>query len=519
MKSWLFLVGLLCLTTTALAQSLPEAAPNQAKTRLVERFVVQGNTLLPEEEVASLLRLYQGKRLTLAQMKEAAADLTSLYQRKGYYLVRAIIPQQSFDTSEVEMLVVEGKIGEIRVEGAEYYDADFIRRRFEVAVPDGNFKSEAFTRSLMLLNELPDLQVKAVLAPGKVPGTADVVLQVQDQLPVHAGLDYNNYGTVQTGQHRMGLDFDAGNLVTQGDQFALRGVLGFPSRNNTFFQAQYTTPLDLDGTTLTASYANGAFAVSQGLGAILDVRGGADIFTLAFAHPLSRELDFSSNLGLAVSHKTVRNDFFGGALPFSRDQYTMARLSYMGDWRGPTGRTLLQASWAQGLGGTGANDPLASRAGVSGTFSRFNLDAARIQRLDDNLYGVLRGSAQWSTTSLYIGEQFALGGPDTVRGYPQAELLGDNAYLVGAELRWSPFEDAPDAFQVVTFVDHGGVSLRRRLPGDLLGGSSLTGAGLGFRWALWENANLRVDLGFPLTSRPDRSAGQPAIYTGLQTRF
>lgn len=515
-----FVLGFLfAITPVVAAQGLPEKTESQAETRLVERFVVQGNTLLPDDQITALLKLYEGKRLTLAQMKEAAADLTSLYQRKGYYLVRAIIPQQSFKTPDIEMLVVEGKIGNISVEGAEHYDADFIRRRFEVAVPDGNFRSEEFTRSLMLLNELPDLNVKAVLAPGKTPGTADVVLQVNDELPVHAGLDYNNYGTAPTGQNRLGLDFDAGNLVAQGDQFSLRGVIGFPSRNNTFFQAQYSTPVNLDGTTLSASYANGAFSVSQGLGAILDVRGGADIFTVSMAHPLARELEFSSNLGLAVSHKTVRNDFFGGALPFSRDQYTMARLSYMADWRGPSGRTLMQASWAQGLGGTGGNDPLASRAGVSGTFSRFNLDAARIQRLDHNLYAVLRGSAQYATTPLYIGEQFALGGPDTVRGYPQAELLGDNAYLVGAELRWSPIEDSPDAFQVVSFIDHGGVSLRRRLPGDLLGGSSLTGAGFGFRWALWDNANLRVDVGFPLTGRPNLRVGQPALYTGLQTRF
>jgi len=497
-----------------------ENQPQQsAETRRVERFSVEGNSLLTAEEIQQLLKHYEGRDLTLEQMKEAAADLTSIYQRKGFYLVRAIIPPQDFDARVIRIQVVEGKVGEIRVEGAEYYDPEFIRRRFEVAVEDRNFRADDFTRSIALLNELPDLEVKAVLSPGKETGTADVVLQVKDQLPLHAGLDYNNYGTPQTGVNRLGLDVDAGNLAFQGDQLSLRGVIGFPSRNNTFFQAQYQTPINMDGTTMGFSYANGAFTVSQGLGAILDVRGNADIFTLSMAHPLDRDLDFNSNLGLSLAHKNIRNNFFGGLLPFSHDQYTMGRLTYSADWRGPDGRTIVQASWAQGLGGTPGSDPLVSRVGASGGFSRFNLDAARIQRLDHGLYAVLRGSAQYATTPLYVGEQYAMGGPDTVRGYQQAELLGDNAYLLGAELRWSPLEDAPDKFQVVAFIDHGGVSLRQPQPGDLVAGSTLTGAGFGFRWGLAERTNLRFDVGFPLRSRPDRKAGDPAVYAGLQTRF
>jgi hemolysin activation/secretion protein len=118
-----------------------------------------------------------------------------------------------------------------------------------------------------------------------------------------------------------------------------------------------------------------------------------------------------------------------------------------------------------------------------------------------------------------VGEQFALGGPDTVRGYNQAELLGDNAYLVGAELRWSPFLDDPDVFQVVTFIDHGGVGLRQLQPGDFPAGNHLTGCGFGIRWALAPKTNLRFDVGFPLTARPGRNVGDPAIYAGLQTKF
>lgn len=489
------------------------------RVKKVDHFLVEGNTLLTEAEIRALLVLYEGKTLSLNQMKEVAADLTSLYQRKGYYLVRAIIPVQSFATSDVTIKVVQGKIGKVKVEGAQHYDPNFIRRRFETAVSDGNFRASEFSRTMILMNELPDLEVKAIFAPGEAPGTTDVTLKTKDTLPLHFGVDYNNYGTAATGQNRVGLDLEVGNIGFQGDEFSARGVLGFPSENNKFYQLGYSTPIDLQGTTASFSYANGAFAVSEGLGQILDIRGNANIFTLAFAHPLERDLDFSSNLGLAISHKNITNNFFGGASPFSHDEYTMTKLTYSADWRGPSGRTILQAAWSQGFGGTPDTDPLVSRKGANGHFSRFNVDIARIQRIQEGLYGVLRGSVQYATTPLYVGEQFAVGGPDTVRGYPQAGLLGDNAYLVGAELRWSPFPSNLDGFQVNFFIDHGGVGLNRPQAGDLAGGNSLTGAGLGFRWQIWEHTNLRVDLGFPIAPRNDITGKNPAVYLGLQTRY
>ena len=497
----------------------PSAPTSSEKTTRVTHFVVTGNTLLPEDDLRKLCEIYEGQELTLSQIKDVARNLTALYQRSGYFLARAYVPAQNIQNQQVELRVVEGSIGKVTVEGAQNYDPEYIRERFLQHLEGETFRSDRFQRNMLLLNELPDLQVKAVMSPSAEVGKADITLRVEDQLPVHAGLDYNNYGTVETGENRVGLTFEAANLLQQADQLTLRGVLGFPARENSFYQLNYQTPLNLDGTALTFGYANGAFAVSQGLGAILDVRGDADIYTVALSHALERELPFSSNLGLAVSHKYIRNNFFGGRVPFSQDEYTSARFTYQGDWRSIAGRTLLQAAYTQGLGGTPASDPLVSRVGASGGFAKFNLDLARIQNLDSGLYGLVRFSGQYATQPLYVAEQYAMGGPDTVRGYAQAELLGDNAYLVSAELRWSPIADDLDAFQVSAFLDHGGVSLRRPQPGDLPNGSSLTGAGFGFRFGLENHATLRLDLGFPLSPTPSRSGRSPAVYAGLQTRF
>lgn len=491
----------------------------QERTLRVDHFELQGNTLIPAAELEALLAPYEHRELTLAQMKDLAREVTAYYQKQGYLLVKAIIPKQSFEGNQVQIRVVEGKLGQVKVEGAENYDPDWIKQRFLASYQNGALKKDDFIQSLILLNEFSDLKVKATMKPGAEVGTVDTVLHVEDACPLHGGVDYNNYGTRETGVNRVGLNVDAGNLLGQGDTLALRGVIGFPSRGTSFFQVHYSTPVDDEGTQLSGTYQNGAFSVSQGLGAILDIRGNANLYTMAVSRALDRSFDHSSNVALAVSHKDISNDFFGGNLPFSHDQYTTARLTYQEDWREIEGRTILQASWTQGLGGTGSLDPLVSRAGASGGFGKLNFELARVQNFGPGVYGILRGSTQFATQPLYLAEQFALGGPDTVRGFSQAELLGDNGYLVSGELRWSPIEDEPDRFQMAFFVDHGGVSLKRRSFGDLPRGSHLTGAGLGFRLGLGGTSTARLDVGFPISPSSDRQGRSPAVYAGIQTRF
>lgn len=497
--------------TEILAES---SKPNTA-TRRVDKFKVDGNTILPEEELRKIVAPFEGKDLSLAEMKAVAKSITTRYQLDGYYLVKAIVPVQDFNTGTVRLLVTEGKLGDLKIEGNNAYSSEYLKEYFQGAFENGNFKGDKFTRMAMLLNEQPDMNAKATFMPGKKPGTTDILLKVKEEHQFHTALDYNNYGTSATGENRMGLNLEYSSAMFEGDLLQVRGVLGFPTKENTFAQVSYAAPLDMDGTGVFLSYANGAFAVSQGLGAILDVRGNADIFTMGFNRALERQLDFSSNLGLSMSYKDVNNDLFGGRIPFSRDRYATARLTYQCQWRAPEGMTFLNSSVSTGL----FNDvsPLNSRLGSSpGT--RFNLDLARVQHITPQMNFVLRGSGQVATNPLYIAEQYAIGGPDTVRGYQQAQLLGDNAYLVSAELRYSPIEDAADIFQLAFFLDHGGVSLKRPQPGDLPFGNNITGAGMGFRWAFTPGSNLRLDVGFPLTPI-DGTSGSPMIYTGIQTRF
>lgn len=499
------------------AQSAESPAPVAgAKTLKVESFSVQGNTLLTEEEIKSAVGGFEGRELTLAEMKEAAARLTDRYRAKGYLLVRAIVPKQTFGSGPVTIQVLEGKVGEVTVEGGKHYSDEFIKRHVEAATVDGTFQLDRFQRQILLLNEYSDLQAQAILKPGADKGTADIVVKVEDDSPIHFGLDYNNWGIPETGEHRFGATFDAGNIITDGDAFRLRGVLQTPTdETSTYFQVRYDAPINVNGTRLGVEYQRGDFSSGDGLAQILDVRGDADIISGFASHALIRTLNHSSDLGLTLSHKSINNNIFGN-VPLAQEDYLAARLEYRGDWRSVSGRSLLAGSVTKGFGGDGGI--LVSNPRANDDFTKLNFDAMRIQNLGPGFYGVLRGSGQVGFDSLYSIEQFALGGISSVRGYTQAELLGDSGYAVSAELRWSPIKENPEIFQVVTFIDHGGVDLIDQFPGELPE-DSLTGAGFGFRSSLNENTHLTLDVGFPISPSETRRGDSAVIYGGIQTRF
>ena len=517
------LTGALIFLALALAAPAQEPASPLAdppedrdlKTRLpVQEVQVTGNSLVSDEDLAAVLQKYQGRQLSIAELKDLEKDIEQVYRQRGYFLVNAIVPTQESVAGVLQVQVLEGRINQIVVEGNKRYPNDFLKARFQNAVPSEGATTKDFQRGLFLLNELPDVKVTAVLSAGLEEGTTDVVLRTEEDKNFHVTLGYNNFGARLTGEHRFGLGTEFSSVFTPGDYAVARTLLSTPSDNTIFFQGGYSLPINASGTRLGVQYANGSYTAGQEV-EILDIRGNANIYSLSLSQPLARTLQHSSDVDFRLNYNDLENRILGQRL--SRDEYLSAHLGYRGEWRDSQGRYLGKASLTKGLGGTPSGDPLASRQGAGGDFTRYNLDLARIQEFHPQFLGILRSSMQFTADPLFTAEQFALGGPDTVRGFNQAETLGDQAYNATLELRWSPIADRTDLFQTVMFLDHGGIVRKNPLPGEA-GSEKLTGAGFGFR-VNYEQTRVRLDIGFPISPSQNNRGTSPAVYGQVQTRF
>jgi hemolysin activation/secretion protein len=484
------------------------APPRAERPRgaFIRNIRVEGVSVIPQAEIDALAAPYEQREDTLQDLQALAKGIERRYHNKGYFLARVLVPEQRVEDGEVRLLVLEGRVGELLAEGSTYFTDGFLRRHMAPALDGGVLRERPFRRALLILNEFPDLRVQSVLEQGKQEGTVDVILKVTGERPLHLTLEYNNFGNRFVGRNRGGAAVTAGNVFRQGDGLTARATKPFPSESEPYLQFDYSLPVNNDGRRFGVQYASAASSPGAEL-SVLDIRGDADIFGFNFQFPLKRTQAIRSTLTAGFVAKSVDN-FILGAVPLSNDEIRELAVNYFYNHTDGKHRAIFFAGITQGLGdtfgGTPDGFPLASRVGASNDFTKLNVDMARIHRVGDETSLILRANGQITGTPLLVPEQYALGGPESVRGYLQSQFLGDDGYLVSVDVRYDIYSDAPTLVQLAGFYDHGGVTLENPQVGEK-SSRALTGAGVGVRANLFDGStSLRGDIGFPIS--PHRNA-------------
>lgn len=493
-------------------------------TLLVKGLVFHGNTVVSNKELESLTQPFVGQQLDLPGLERVAEQIAEYYHRKGYTLASAYIPQQDIRYGVVTIAILEGRLGDITVSGNRYYSTDFIRGSFAEAMEEGVIRNVALERALLLLNDYPELKVSAVLAPGQSTGSTNILANVEDNRPLHATLDYNNYGFNNISRNRFGAGLEVGNVLFDGATLNLNGILGDHPDRLQFLTGGYAIPLGVHGTKLVLSGSAGRFDVGAELAA-LQIRGRIQTYDISIIHPFIKTRFQTLLLDAGFASKDNRLFVLGNLV--GNDNVRMARLGINYDRLDLSGRTYISLYGYQGLGEVlGAMDnnaPLTTRQGADNRFTKGTVAAGRIQSLGHDLLLVVRGTGQITTGPVVVIEQMLLGGPDSVRGYQLGERFVDEGYTVTAETRIPLLPSSLPSTQGAVFVDHGGGRLRNPQPGERAS-ASLTGAGFGIQTELpYYALRLRWDVGFPLGPKPvggtiagDRS---PIFYLQATARF
>ena len=106
-------------------------------------------------------------------------------------------------------------------------------------------------------------------------------------------------------------------------------------------------------------------------------------------------------------------------------------------------------------------------------------------------------------------EQFSAGGLDTVRGYLESEVLGDNAAVASLELRSPSFigtaKEKANEWRVYGFVEGGQLYVNSPLPGEERT-HDLASVGIGTRFRYLDHITGSLDMGVPLVTQPNAIA-------------
>ncbi|MBU0547561.1 MAG: hypothetical protein KJ710_03505 [Candidatus Omnitrophica bacterium] len=506
---------------------------------LIKKFVINGDVLFTPKDFEVVLSKYRDKELGISDLKKAMDEITGLYRKKGYILTLVYMPEQEIVDNTVEFRVIESRVGEIQVEKPKYSKLDTERNK--ILLERGQVLDyKKLEANLRRINKQPDKDMRAVLSPGAIAGTTDILFKMDNEKsPQHFYSEFNNLGTKNTSKNRWGLGYVNNNLSGNDDTVSLR-LIANDKTDVYSLSAAYDFPITQSNTRLGA-YAAYSRADISGQFAILSPEGHAKAWGLYFNHPwLDKEFHddnantnftLTSNLTAGFDSVSVYNKILGAET--SHDELRVFKSGINFEETDSFGRGGLAVEIKAGvpdfLGAMSKNDSSASRLDSGGEFQKYSGSLTRVTRLPLSFLLINSFRYQLSPFNLVNSEQMLLGGADTVRGYPENEYLADYGWVNTVELRAPmfflprslklPFDkkrtSLVDAIQLVGFFDAGKGYLNNAMVGETKH-ETLISAGFGFRFDFYEHLRARLDIGFPVGGVDPSDGSNGKLHFGLQ---
>lgn len=477
----------------------------------IQEYRIEGSKRLPKIEVEEAVYPFMGPGRTPEDVEQARAALEKAYQEKGFQTVAVEIPQQQVRGGIVFLQVVEAPVGRLRVKGSRFYSLDEIKKRVP-SLAEGNVPNfNEVAKEMVALNQLPDRRITPVLRAGIEPGTVDVDLNVKDAFPLHGSVELNNRYSANTTPLRLNASLSYNNLWQMGHTVGLSFQVA-PQRpeDAIVYSGYYIARLPgvewlsfmLQGTRQNSNVSTLGGGAVAGNG---EVVGGRLMINLPpgkdFFHSVSLGLDykhFSQDLVIGESYVGTPITYFPGSV------------NYNAAWVGKGYTTELNGSIVASLRGVG-NDQYEfdnRRYNADGGFLYFRGDLAHTRELPlgFELYGQVQGQA--TGQPLVDSEQFSGGGLDTVRGYLESEVLGDNALIGSIELRSPSLPNilGVEEWRVFAFTEGGILTINDPLP-EQESEFRLASIGAGTRIRIFKHFNGSLDAGVPLISQALSPAG------------
>jgi hemolysin activation/secretion protein len=451
---------------------------------------------------------YLGQPVTMNSLAHMTRSIVAFYRDHDRPVVNVYVPEQAITSGYVQVVVVESRVGKVDATGAKWFSNIMLRQ--EVSLRPGDPISGGQVRNdVAWVNRNPFLQADMLMAPGDAPGTTDLLLRAQDRFPLRVYAGYEDSGNRYTSDDRLLAGVNYGNLFGLGQQLSFQYTQAPTKSEFVAESGTYVIPLPWKHVlTLFGSYA----ATDATLASHFNSGGVNWQISGRYEIPLPATARFTESVIGGYDFKRNNNNLLFGVASVSNsttdvDQFV---LSYEATLRDDYGSTSASATGFYNPGGFSAYadgyDYSQQRADApdSYVYGQFTLD--RVTRLPFDFTWTLHGLIQESDANLLPSEQLGLGGYETVPGYEEREVNGDDGFLIASEiatppvsigeaLGWTKFKDQ---LQFLGFVDYGGTSLRSLTAADVNPNTNLLGIGPGLRYVIDPYVSVRFDYGFQL---------------------
>ncbi|MDK4509876.1 BamA/TamA family outer membrane protein [Fusobacterium necrophorum] len=441
---------------------------------LLKKMEIPKSDILTEQEMERIWESYIEKEITITELYTIVQKINELYQEKGYLVCRAVLPAQKIQNGIVNILLIEGKTGDITIQGNHSTREKYIKERIPLEKGKiSNFKE--LDRSLTRFNLTNDSPIQVNMTSGKVLGTTDYFLQIYESKRQQFFTFADNLGQKNTGELRWGISYINNSVTGNRDQLSLTSLV---TEGTASLSSIYTFPVSKKGTKVSLQHSLGKLKHIQG----------------ALKHKITGN---SYSYGIGIVH------------PVLVDEKNKIELSL--DWgRQRTVTDLLKLNWVNnrlskytaGIGishyeedsifYTKQNITKGKFIPISGDekkYTKYDMFLMYQKNLKYHTLATLRMTGQYSLSKkLPSVEQIYAGGAYNVRGYPESFMGAEHGIFFNIEL--SKLVENKGEFFV--FLD--GASLHGESAWQE---NRIFSSGFGYRLRFLEKNNIAVSMAFP----------------------
>ena len=489
-------------------------APDSQVQFEVKRFRIKDNSVFKPEELQPILNEYLDRPISFADLLEIETKLTKLYLDKGYINSGVVIPAQDVSQNEIIIQAVEGTVEDITVNVKGRLRENYVRSRLQRGTKQP-LNIDELQEALQLLQLNPLIEnLNAELSVGSSRDRWNLAVDVNQANAFRPLLFINNSRTPSVGSFQRGLELTHLNLFGFGDRAS---VVYKNTNGSNDIDAGYTIPYNSLNGTVGLRYRYVSSDIIEEPFDDLDISSQTSDYRLSVRQPIIVSANANSTQEFAVgaefSRQNNTTEFFvngrniASLISSGADEDGETRISalrFFQDWTRRTRKDVLavRSQFSVGL------DLFDSTVNVGRPDSKFVAWRGQAQWLrqlkaSSNINLLVRSDLQLSGDDLVPLERFSLGGIDSVRGYRQDALLGDNGWFLSTEVRvpfyrWSNDESN---LSVIPFVDFGTTwSNSDSINQDE---DTVVSTGLGLQLSLNDMLRARLDYGIPLIEVED----------------
>jgi hemolysin activation/secretion protein len=423
-------------------------APDDGPSFVLNSVRFTKSELLSAQELKSIVMPYLGQQTRLSDLNRMVTQINTAYKKKGIYTATALLPKQAITDGVVIVRLVEGKLGEMVVEGNSYLAEPYVREWVPFAADKTLVDMNALESNILEFNRVNDARLQAELRAGKDFGLTDIVVVVDEPLRNTVQLFIDNYGYTSSGEAEVGAIYRRQGVFTGND----RGLLyALASDGNQAFTAIYSAPVKASRWRLGGSLAINQSEVTEGDFKDLSVEGDSTSMTLDASWLAMSSSHFWLNALGSAMYSNSSTSVLGEDI----SDYTISKLSSGAQltWLGSG----WQISARQLVGWVNAQNQAATDGDKS--FAVLNGDASAYYRpAQSDWYGLMQMDYQYTNEEALPGAvAYSIGGPTSVRGYAPGLISGDYGIQTSLETHYSGMSALGGDLDPFVFYDFGTV--------------------------------------------------------------